>query len=421
MLTFHSADPSTSMFSDDTDLARAIAESRAQAGLPPQQSSIGVTNEVHFGPANQNESHYEKGEWDLVLAGQSSTSAQEVLLDPEPADRKRDLNAPAFLKPSLDDHRLGALFTIYHEIPLLREVFLNRSDVQHNYGQDPEWWTGKAIEYPWVKSTESQSLLFEIQRLMAFLSKTDRSYGSAEALANLPAVEEIERRHWGTIDKEAMVLNAWKKAFEDRETGQIGKVFSLGVSGDGREETTHFAILDLALPQKDSGAETLYDIADKVLWPQTDQDTNLSNCAYLEHIGEVIAFRLERDEDSSSVEIPPVWYPDRYLKSGRDAALNMRLAKLGIEHSLKEACDKESILTTHTTRSGRVIMVKDMIASVLKRDAHETKQSDGVNSSQDSSDREAVPLAEEASNLSTELHKLLANIDQKLLGMLDRL
>ena len=139
------ADPRTSAtHDDDTELQRAIEESRVSAGLPPQESGVTSTDRVHFGPATRNQ--YEEEKWGMVTVGKSS--AQEILLDPEPANRKRDLNVPAFLKPSVENNRLGALFTIYHEIPLLREVFMNRSEVQQSYGFDGEWWTGKAIDVP---------------------------------------------------------------------------------------------------------------------------------------------------------------------------------------------------------------------------------------------------------------------------------
>ena len=76
-----------------------------EAGLPPQETGITGTDQVFFGPANR--SQYEPGKWDLVPTGNSS--AQDfLLLDPEPAGRKRDIDTPAFLKPSIEDHRLGA-------------------------------------------------------------------------------------------------------------------------------------------------------------------------------------------------------------------------------------------------------------------------------------------------------------------------
>jgi hypothetical protein len=211
---------------EDSDLEQALAASRAEAGLAPQESGVTNTSEAYFGPATR--SQYESGKWDMVLAGQ--TSVTEIVVDPEPAERKRDLDVPAFLKPSVEDHRLGALLTIYHEIPLIREIFLPRAgqDQAPNYGYDKEWWTGKAIDIPTVFGedvTPPNEVNMELQRLMAFLDKTDRSYGSIEALANLRDVKKALRKE---PKLEAAVLNAWKNGIPDDQYGKDGKVRNAG-------------------------------------------------------------------------------------------------------------------------------------------------------------------------------------------------
>ena len=48
----------------DRELEQAIAVSRAEAGLPPQESRITGTQQVHLGPARRSE--YELGEWDIL-------------------------------------------------------------------------------------------------------------------------------------------------------------------------------------------------------------------------------------------------------------------------------------------------------------------------------------------------------------------
>jgi hypothetical protein len=48
----------------DRSLERALAVSRAEAGLPPQESRITGTEQVHLGPARRSE--YELGEWDIL-------------------------------------------------------------------------------------------------------------------------------------------------------------------------------------------------------------------------------------------------------------------------------------------------------------------------------------------------------------------
>jgi hypothetical protein len=417
------ADPRTSVtHDDDTELQRAIEESRVSAGLPPQESGVTSTDRVHFGPATRNQ--YEEEKWGMVTVGKSS--AQEILLDPEPTARKRDLNVPAFLKPSVENNRLGALFTIYHEIPLLREVFMNRSDVQQSYGFDSEWWTGKAIDVPYISGSEpdeSQDLIYEIQRLMAFLDKTDRSYGSADVLANLRAVKRMQRlnfqRSGNNLDLETAVWIAWRKVFDTRETGQVSRVFSVGVDSERRSEITEFAILDLPLPGKSSGLETFYDIADEALWgsaPHTE--TDVSNSAYLEHIGDVITFRLKEDEPSNNIDIPAVWYPDRYLKSGRQAALDMRLQKTEISEQIRRITNLQDGLTEHVAR-GKIVKVQNLLKAALRHDLDEVEGEGNADPSESFLSEDAAiskASSEKAAKLSAELGKIVASIDKKLIG-----
>jgi hypothetical protein len=204
----------------DTELQQALAASAAEYGQNAQESGVTNTNEVRFGPATRNE--YETSNWAMVPMGKSAV--REILNDPEPAERKRDiaLDIPAFLKPSTENNRLGALITIYSQIPLIREIFLPRvpQDTAPNYGHDKEWWTGKAIDVPQVfgeDMTPPSEVTMELQRLMAFLDKTERSYGSAEALANLSDVQR-ELAAGKASDShllEAAVLRAWKNSMAD--------------------------------------------------------------------------------------------------------------------------------------------------------------------------------------------------------------
>jgi len=86
-------------YNADPELQQALAASRADLGMPPQESGVTGTEVVHFGPATR--SQYEQGQWDMVPIGKSS--AREVFVEPEPADRKREPGTPAFLKPSVAD------------------------------------------------------------------------------------------------------------------------------------------------------------------------------------------------------------------------------------------------------------------------------------------------------------------------------
>jgi hypothetical protein len=387
-----------------------------EAGLPPQETGITGTDQVFFGPANR--SQYEPGKWDLVPTGNSS--AQDfLLLDPEPAGRKRDIDTPAFLKPSIEDHRLGALLTIYHEIPLVREIFLDRKNVLPNYGSNNEWWTGRPIDLPTVNPSEDakRQVGQEMQRLMAFLDKTDRSYGSADALANLPAVKKQQRAYGEGI--EVSVLKAYRELLEDSDSsGAIKKLFSIGVEGPDQTDFEEFSILRLDLPPKNSDQETFYDIADAALWHLDPLE--LSNSPYLNHIADVIAFQLTGDGFSKGVKIPTVWYPDRYLESSRQAALDMRLKKVEVKEALLRIDAQEERLTNYSISGNSKVKVQDLLKAVLQHDLDEIKD-DAVLLSISDSTNEVMPPKEQSvksQKLSAEVRKLMKSIDHKLVGKL---
>ncbi|KAH7321720.1 hypothetical protein BKA65DRAFT_512841 [Rhexocercosporidium sp. MPI-PUGE-AT-0058] len=418
------ADPRNSMDHDynaDPELQQALAASRADLGMPPQESGVTGTEVVHFGPATR--SQYEQGQWDMVPIGK--TSSREIL-DPEPADRKREPGAPAFLKPMAQDTRLNAVITIYHEIPLARNVFLYSRKELPSYGHDSEWWSGKSIETQVVTVQGEETLLedcdAELQRLMAFLDKTDRSYGSVEPLADS---HDVKRAYRSQPDLPSAVFSAWKLACErvepPREVDKemIDMIFSAGVPSEAqdtaRDEKT-FAMLELDLPPKDSSQETFYDIADEVLWPQLGS-FELAECPYLSRIAEVISFKVDGSGDRKPVEIPTVWYPDRYLKSGRQAALDMRLQKREVEKELTRIRTLEEKLSLVPTRTGKIVKVQDLFKASLKHDVAELEGDQESLIDVDVDMMASQRQAKAAERLSDEMQKILASIDKKLLAL----
>ncbi|CZT05976.1 uncharacterized protein RCO7_05199 [Rhynchosporium graminicola] len=414
------ADPRSSTdhdYNGDLELEQALAASRAEAGMPPQESGITGTEVKHFGPANRSE--YEQGQWDMVPTG--SSSAREILSDPEPADRKREPGAPAFLKPSSNDTRLNAIVTIYHEIPLARSLFLNSEDHMQNYGFDPEWWSGKMIDNQAGDMDDENYPLEtcdrELQRLMALLDNTERSYGSVEPLAERSDVKKARNTH--PFLPAAMFL-AWKDALETRDPTIAENIFSTGVPSEEREtkeDEQAFAILELDLPPKDSTQETLYDIADEVLWPQLGS-LEYSECPYLSRIAPIISFRIDGVGDRKAIEVPLVWYPDRYLKSGRQPALDMRLQKREVEKELNRIRTLEEKLSFIPTKTGKIVKVQDLFKACLKHDLAELEESeDSLNDADVDMMSSRSSQRQTAGRLSEDMQNILSSIDKKLLSL----
>jgi hypothetical protein len=404
----------------DPDLEKALAESRQTAGLPPQEYGVTGTNVVHFGPATRET--YEQSQWQMVHVPNSSS--QGLLRNPKAEDRKREDGAPAFLKPSIDDHRLASLLTIYHEIPLCREIFLHREDLLPDFGHDSEWWTGKAITSPrdirrsTTGDRDVKLMYHEVQRLMAFLDKTERSYGSVEALTKLDIIKNAP-----SDDVESKFFEAWKYA--ERGSSALEAIFSEAIQPNISEsaeqvetDLSEFAILDLYLPNVDDSGElqTLYDLIDRALWMRSGLE--ISNSAYMSHVADVIGFRLIGTESSRIVTIPELWYPDRYLESGREAALQMRKCQEEIKRSMREVFRLENMLKFFPLSGGRTVKVRDLLDVSLLHDT-EPPLDGAVNGIQfDALDKDmnSEPRVQDKFDVSAELQNVIASIDGKLKG-----
>lgn len=419
----------------DYQLQNALAESAQEAGvtltLPPQE--YGTTgqsqNGVYFGPANRSE--YEPAKWDLVTLG--NTPAQGAW-DPEPADRKREDGAPAFLAPSRSSHRLPSILTIYHEIPLAREIFLDRGHLLNDYGSDSRWWDGSQIntsrEAPidvddneiLASACQEQPAHDELQRIMAFLDKTERSYGSAEILANIPAILNAQT----AADIESKFFENWRRA--NRKDPIVYSIFSKAVqpsleSSDDTEisrmaESHEFSILDLSLPspEESNHIETLYDLADEALWANSGFEVESS--AFISHLGDIVSFRFQGGDLSQTVTIPAVWYPDRYFEENADGVLEMRKQRARIRQEIATLTDLEDKLTYFRLPNGNQLKVQDLFDTVLLHDAEPVVEGvpNGIVPQSPDIEMEMAtePRVSDRIDVSAELNKVMANIDKKL-------
>lgn len=402
----------------DADLQKALAQSAQEAGLPAQEYGVTNTNGVHFGPATRET--YEHSQWQLVPY--PNASVPEAPSDPPAEDRKREDGTPAFLKPNADGSRLASIITIYHEIPLIREIFLRRENVLPDFGHDPEWWVGRSITRTrdHRRSSGGDLLFHELQRLMAFLDKTDRSYGSAEPLADLKFVKDAP-----PDDLEGKFFDAWKRA--QGENPALAAIFSEAIqpSGDALPEDSEtgardFAILDLRLPDASDPEEyeTIYDLTDRILWMNSGLDVSTS--AYLTDVADVVGFRLIGFGSSRSVSIPDIWFPDRYLEEGREAALEMRRQKAEIRESIMKLNSLEQLLRYFTLPGGKTVNVHDLFNTSLRHDAGPMVEDEvnGIDSDHIDAEMNGEPRVDDKIDVSAELHKLMASIDRKLEGTL---
>ncbi|KAL8826488.1 MAG: hypothetical protein Q9170_007380, partial [Blastenia crenularia] len=321
---------------EEDEIQRAMELSRSQI---LQKTGTTPVDRPYFGPVRHE--YHDTKNWVMTT---SKSTAKEILLNPEPKDRKRQRNTPAFLRPSPAGHRLPGVVKILHAIPAAREALLGRGCVRNDYGHQDEWWDGVAIESPRIVQGEidhgasSPEVIYEGQRLMAFLDDTERAYGSSEALANFPGLREWQgdavvkgfvttwtdsvSRH----DPAATFLELFQSTGAKTEKGFLCTREDIGILE-----------IDISEEVVEPGL-TLYDAIDSLLWPGWD-GTESDEHVYLDKVADVLIIRVARGDSTAKgldVKVPPVWYADRYLQSSQHQVHQMLAAKAAVRNEINE-------------------------------------------------------------------------------------
>ncbi|KAL4933091.1 uncharacterized protein BDV17DRAFT_146897 [Aspergillus undulatus] len=327
---------------EERQLQQAVAMSLNQ-NLGQQET--GVTSATQkFGPATRD--NYDQGDWAMTLF---NSSAREIVISPDPVDRKKQPGEPAFIRPSQDSLHLSGLLTILHSIPLAREALLLRNKVLFNYGQDAQWWNGQPINLPKIITiheaqdgdTEWDDILYESQRIIAFLDSTNRAFGSADALAGLKSMAT-----YSTESSVSKFLESWQESAVRADSGNpLTTVFSSTAykQPPKLDDDVPFGEYDAPMDKEFFTLEpyveplhgqTLYDVLDGTMWP--DSLGEPLDDVWLEHVADVLTIHLETADTARSVDvkIPANFYPDRYLASCREIAREYRLQRLQIREDI---------------------------------------------------------------------------------------
>ena len=317
----------------------------------------------YFGPPSQ--THYESEKWAMTLP---EAHTQEIVLNPEPFDRKRKAGTPAFFRPSSSGHGLPAFIKILHEIPMAREALLNGSYTLGDYGRETDWWDGTPVKVLRVvnadedgEDTGLDDVIYEIQRLMAFLEKTERAYGSTDALTGLHQMSAYPSDIYATY------LKLWRDATQSSAKNvSLSNMFvSRGVrrqSVEPREQ--EFFCLSIKVDSEVGGrGMTLYDAIDDVLWAGAEDAE-----VFLDKVGDVLT--LEIDNQCANVSglgigIPAIWYADRYLESSIQASDKMRARKAAVDAQVQEVNRVQALMTQYRKPDdGRTLGADDLVNKV---------------------------------------------------------
>lgn len=328
-------------------------------GAGGSQQESGVTNGnytggAHFGPANRDA--YEESNWAMVPTGTNATKA--VPTEPAPSARKRENGAPAFLvqKPdqwSTSATRLGGILTIYHEIPLVRNILLQTGTQAASYGHSPEWWKGDKIYPPHIQAKLQEGTpewseeikpdwREEVHRLMAFLDATERCYGSIDPLASFIGTGSVPAADTQFFDNLLQQTDpAILQPLLHEASSLMTKTLEVSESAD------KFAYLEFELTKNQwEGAKTFYDVWDWLAWElalnwqEVNDNTRMT---VIDNMGEVLTIKIDGDnpKDGPTLEIPEIWYPERYLEARKEEGRQIQEQLAWVASALYKSMDLE--------------------------------------------------------------------------------
>lgn len=384
--------PPTSVEQEDAELQQAIAASVATSNMhspQPQPQESGVvdadTGLPHFGPANRTD--YNQNEWAMITLNHDKP-------EPDPSRRKRDAGVPAFLRcrseNAWETHRLGAILTILHSIPAARNALLRYgSPPQQSYGHNAEWWKGKAIVPPAVQATHDAGELTwgdeakpkwseELHRLMAFLDATERSYGTADVLADTQPEGQLS-----STDTERDFFDYLRSDPDNLEHVKplITTCHLASVQDDEAPftQSDRFGMLDFQCSKEQlKMAKSIYSLWDRTFFMDYRNwtgDENGAQCALITEQAEILTMRLTGDDGLPQlIEIPKVFYLDRYLACNRAEISKIQRQAHILTKALMRAEKAEQHLTMVVDPAtgkelSRIDLIKGAIAQMKKKRA----------------------------------------------------
>ncbi|KAI1847227.1 hypothetical protein JX265_013352 [Neoarthrinium moseri] len=376
LTAFQAAGAPMTAADEDADLQRALAESAAESGVPPQETGVtgSGAHSPAFGPATRSE--YEQDQWAMVPTKVEATQDKPL---PTPSARKRDPASPAFVR-SKDETLLGGVVTILHKIPKARNALLTSGQPVRSYGHNSEWWKGQPIlkkesleaiaRNDWGADQDAHPDFHEeLHRLIAFLDSSERSYGSVDGLADTTIVNPGHGYGWGVADLESNFFQGFlgenienphceikpfvfvarparvlsKPPGEDH-TGQPSPDTTMTNAGSDTsddEQEAQFNFLSVTLEEgQNSWVHTLYDALDSIFWSNAVSEDSFpdegSRTAVFTELGEILPIRISGSGLCQPCDIPEVLYLDRYVESRKDIAISIQTQI----HKLRNLLDK---------------------------------------------------------------------------------
>jgi hypothetical protein len=382
--------------------AKAEAVLTAAAGIENTQQTGIVDLRPAFGPATR--PHYDDN-WSMV------PTSMFIVPDPEPRQRQLPHGEPRILKPSARFNYLPAVIAILHSIPLFRNALLAPNTTQTDYWRGDDWWRGNAeaqarivVTGPEqdVEDVHALDVIHEIQRLMAFLDRSDRAYATVSSLLELDAWKEEHPPMENAEDDLLKFLLLWSASYE-------GQMPNVQLSGELRSTVNisgsplECFVLDCTVLRDSRPALDLYDVLDDGLF---DSDKGK---AHIVNISKVLILRLTssgKDDKDLGCRIPATLYADRYLEANKPVIDGMYRDMKQYEDQLSEIDSTVQRLKYYTPKKPGAKRVETMKMLETSMKAFQPRESD----------EEQEPDVKDAATLS-QLEILYQSIKSKLAGM----
>jgi hypothetical protein len=331
--------------------------------------------------------------------------------------RKREVGQNAFLKPYHEPDLLPGLITILHSIPRCRYALLAKQDTRLNYGENDQWFSGESIEVARTRiagqddnQDELMDMVNEVQRLMAFLDKTTRAYGSADALIRLPILnleDEYSQRQNMPNRQASRFLKTWTKASDLLQSNRNEPLHfvssSEGGDEDDRVHMLSFSVDDLPRIEE----ETLYDCIDRAVW----RGSEAKGLKTIAPVLIVVIPAKPSNGPQKPMTIPSsALYADRYHINNKDAVLKMH-QDMDVDSNKIQEIDRKLAKLEHFEMAARQ---KSVEASSLLATT--------VSYFQEKQRSEIVDVASNEGGLSTidvlvRLEKITTALQERITGM----
>ena len=135
-----------------------------------------------------------------------------------------------------------------------------------------------------------------------------------------------------------------------------------------------------ALPLTNGVAEsnvTLYEAIDAHIWEGSSVDDTTE--AFLEDVADVFMIavsKMDANRPNRGIQIPAVWYPDRYLAESKELAREMRARKAAVERELDGMASCEARLVNYNASGKAAVNPSELLRTTIAHLEEEQKAQD---------------------------------------------